>query len=162
MLLAACSSPSSASISAPTVQGPPGHRFALSFLETSSPKAPSGQRGESGILVPTKHGARVQSSSYWTSRRVHAFVYDLTNEVPGTRINSFLRGFVLTSHGGRIIKGLGLPAATESVPCSTPAGSWSGVVSALVTIGGGTIYDILVFAPTNSVSQAVFNSFRRI
>ena len=135
VLLAECSSPSSASISAATFQGPPGHRFALSFLETSSPKAPSGQKGERGILVPTKHGARVQSNSYWTSRKVHAFVYDLTNEVPGTRINSFLRGFLPTSHGGRIIKWLGLPAATESVPCSTSAGSCSGVVSALVVSG---------------------------
>jgi hypothetical protein len=157
VLLAGCSTPSAVSIPAPTVQGPTGHHFALSFLKT-----PKEKEGQGGIVVPMKGGERVQSSWYWASPKEDAFVYELTSAVPPARVNSFLRGFLPTSSGGRIVAWHGLPAAIESVPCSTPAGSCAGFVSALVVLDDRTIFDILVSAPTKAVTQAVFNSFRLI
>jgi hypothetical protein len=157
VLLAGCSTPSAASIPAPTVQGPTGHRFALSFL-----KAPKEYEGQGGIVVPMKGGERVQSSWHWASPKENSFVYELTSAVPPDRVDSFLRGFLPTSPGGRMVTWNGLPAATESVPCSTPAGSCAGFVSALVVLDHRTIYDILVSAPSKSETQAVFNSFRLV
>ena len=157
VLLTGCSSPSSVDIPTPTVQGPAGHHFALSFL-----KAPREKEGQAGIVVPKKGGAKVLSSWYWESPKEDAFVYELTNRVRPSRIAFILSGFLPTLTGGRVITWHHLPAATESVPCSTPAGSCSGIVSALVVLDGRTIFDILVIAPTKAVSRLVINSFQLV
>ncbi len=157
VFLAGCSSPSPVSIPTPTVQGPPGHRFALSFLKASTEHV-----GQGGILVPAKYGAGTLSRWYWTSPGFTVFVDELSKTVPESRVNGFLRSYLPTSHGGRIITWRGFPAATESVPCSTPAGSCSGVISALVVFADDTIYDILMTTPTKSVAQEVFKTFQLI
>lgn len=162
VLLAGCSSPFTVSILAPTVHGPPGHQFALSFL-----KAPSGLKVQAdefdpADLAPTKNGPGIHTFSRWTSRNVDAFVYELADAVPRTRVNPVLRSFLPPSQGAHMITWRGFPAATDAVPCSTQAGLCTGVVYALVVLKDSTIYEIMVNAPTNSVTQAVFNSFRFI
>jgi hypothetical protein len=157
VFLAGCSSAPPVSIPAPTVHGPLGHRFALSFLKPASEHV-----DQSGILVPEKYGGGTRSGWSWTSPGFNVFVDEFTKTVPSSRVNGFLRSYLPTSHGGRIITWRGFPAATESVPCSTPAGSCSGVISALVVFADKTVYDILVTTPTNSVAQKVFKTFRLI
>jgi hypothetical protein len=164
VLLAGCSSPSTVSILAPTVQGPPGHQFALSLLKAPSGPKAQGHGVDSPVLASTRNGPGVDFLSRWTwgSRNVDAFVFELANPVPRTRVNPFLRSFLPTSQAARVVTWHGFPAATETVPCSTRAGSCSGVVNVLVVLKDSTIYEIMVNASTNSVSQAVFNSFRFI
>jgi len=157
VLLAGCSSPSNMSILVPTVQGPPGHQFALSFF-----KAPRGFIAQDKFLAPTKDGPGVGTFSRWSSDNVDAFVYELSDAVPRTRINPVLRSFLPTSQGARLISWRGFPAATASVPCSTQPDSCSGVVNVLVVLKDNTIYEVMVNVPTNLETVAVFNTFRFI
>lgn len=129
VFLAGCSSPSTVSILAPTIQGPPGHQFALSLL-----KAPSGEKTQGELLAPTKHGAGIQLSWHSASRYVYAYVYELTNTGPGARIDPLLRSFLPSSHNARMVTWQSYPATTESSPCSTQGDSCSGIVSALVVL----------------------------
>jgi hypothetical protein len=157
VFLAGCSSPVTVSVLAPTIQGPPGHQFALSLL-----KAPSGEKTQGAFLVPTKHGAGIQQSWYVASRYVWAYVYELTNTVPGAHIDPLLRSFLPLAHNARMVTWQGYPATTESSPCSTQGNSCSGSVSALVVLDNNSIYEIIVNAPTDSVAQTVIKSFRLI
>jgi hypothetical protein len=155
LLLAGCS-PSS-KISAPTIQGPPGHQFALSFF-----KAPSGFLAQDRLLAPAKDRPGVGLFSRWSSGNVDAFIYELSATVPRTRVNTVLRSFLPTSQGARLINWRGFPAATDSVPCSNQTNSCSGVVNVLVVLKNNTIYEVMVNVPTNIGTEAVFNSFRFI
>jgi hypothetical protein len=160
VLLAGCSSPSTASILKPTVQGPPNHHFALSFL-----KVPNGPKSRgNGVVAPhlasTRNGPGIELFEYWGSRDVDALVYELVAAVPRSRVTSTLRSFLPTSQGARLITWRGFPGATDTVPCSNRSGSCSGVVNVLVVLKKSTIYEVMVNAPTKALSQAVFNSFR--
>src|SRR5665213_1668344 len=162
VFLAGCSSPPTMSILAPTVQGPPGHQFALSFFMTPSGKKAPADQFDPIALAPTESGPEIGMFSRWTSRNVDAFVYELMVTVPQTRVNSTLASFLPAPRGARIFSWRGFPAAMDSVSCSARAGSCTGVVNVLVVLKDNTIYEIMVNAPTNAVSQAVFNSFRLI
>jgi hypothetical protein len=158
ILLAGCSSPSNASIPTPTVQGPPGHQFALSFLNTG--KTPEDQFPVN--LASTRIGPRVHMFSRWASGNVDAFVYELSDAISPTRVSPVLRSFLPTSRGAQMITWRGFPAATDTVPCSVQAASCSGGVNVLVVLKDRTIYEIMVNASTNFVSLAVLDSFRFI
>jgi hypothetical protein len=162
VLLAGCSSPSAVSILAPTIQGPPGHQFALSFLKVPSGPTAQGNGVDAPHLASTRNGPGIELFSYWGSRNVDALVYELADAVPRTRVNPVLRSFLPMSRGARMTTWRGFPAATDSVPCSTQAVSCRGVVNVLVVLKDSTIYEVMVNAPTNFVSAAVFNSFRLI
>jgi hypothetical protein len=157
LLLAGCSSTSNASIPAPTIQGPSGHQFSLSYFNEQSSKSWFNEN-----LAPTKIGPEVEMFSRYARGNVDAFVYELSETVPRSRVTPVIRNFLPTSQGARMISWRGFPAATDSVPCSHQAASCSGVVNVLVVLKGSTIYEVMVNAPTNALSQAVFNSFRFI
>lgn len=108
-----------------------------------------------------QYGTAVEKAWIWTSHTHHVHVaVDVLAEVPPPkRLNPFLRSYLPTTHGGRIVQRFGLPAATETVPCATPSGSCGGTVSALVVLDTRTLYFVLVGASQASDAE-VISSFR--
>jgi hypothetical protein len=157
LLLAGCSIPTDAGILAPTVQGPPGHQFTLSFL-----RSPGGLSDFAPNPAPIKGGPEVGTFARYAGGGVDAFVYELMVTVPRSRAGRVLRSFLPTSRGARTVTWRGYPAAAETVPCATSDSSCSGVVNVLVVLRENTIYEVMVNAPTNSAWVAVYNSFRFI
>jgi len=84
----------------------------------------------------------------------------LTNAVPPRRVNPFLRSYLSTSHGGRIIKWFGLPAAEEFVPGCLPTGQCIGIIGNLVVLDGTTLYFVFTSQNTRTAAQAEVRSFR--
>jgi hypothetical protein len=64
----------------------------------------------------------------------------------------FLRSYLATTHGGRIIDWFGLPAAEVFVPGCNPSGQCVGTVGNLVVLDGTTLY--FVFTQQNSLTEA--------
>ena len=161
-LLAGCSSQVAPTISLPvsTQLGPVGKQFKASF--------PSKPRTKNYILSGVKqpqYGVGVQSNTTYVSggsdsSEMDVWIVTLTNFVPPRRIDPFLRSYLSSSHGGRIIKWFGLPASEEFVPGCDPSGQCSGTVGNLVVLDGTTLY--FVFAHENSMPAALeeVRSFR--
>ncbi len=154
IVLAGCSS--AKAIPAPTSAGAPGNRFSVSFLrpprERTVTFGPSDDQRQYGTGVATRR--------IWTGGDVAVWVDSLTDAVPERRIAPFLRSYLPTATAGRITTRFGLPAATESVPCSTPAGSCPGTISGMVVLDGDTLYDVFTHQDDRLTAQAIIDSFR--
>jgi hypothetical protein len=115
-----------------------------------------------GMSAQPQYGTGADKRWAWSGGGVNVFIDALTNPVPPRRVNPFLRSYLPATHGGRIITRLGLRAATETVPCSTPAGSCAGTIESLVILDDTTVYDVFVGNSDPSVTSAVVDSFRLI
>src|SRR5664280_2774163 len=140
MALSSCSSaPPATKIPSPKVYGTPGFRFAASFL-----RAPAESTVTGGFKVLPQYHTGFREIRNWT----------------GGQVRPFLRSFLPTSHGGRIVTRFGFLAATETVPCSTPSGSCPGTVGTLVMLNGTTIYEISEYGLSSSDAIRILHSFR--
>ena len=119
----------------------------------------------SGVKQP-QYGVGVLTNTTYVSGdgppEMDVWIVTITNSVPPRRVDPFLRSYLATSHGGRIIKWFGLPAAEEFVPGCDPSGQCVGTVGNLVVLDGTTLYFVL--AHDNSVTAALeeVRSFRVI
>ena len=93
---------------------------------------------------------------------VDVWVESLTNSVPPRRIDPFLRSYLPTTHGGRIIKWFGFPAATEFVPGCDPSGQCVGIIGSLVVLDGKTIYNIFTHQNNLAAAQDEIRTFRLV
>jgi hypothetical protein len=145
-----------------TEHGAPAHRFAASF-----PHVPvSRVYDDSGAKQP-QYGVGVKTVKVYTSGgggppTLDVSVESLTNRVPSRRERPFLRSFLPTTHGGRIIKWDGLTAATEYVPGCDPSGRCVGEVGSLVVLDGTTVYDVLTQQGNLFSAKAEISTFRLI
>jgi len=137
--------------------GNPGYRFVIAFA-----KPPTEQVVAPAAPIPeTQYGTAIARRTIWSGGNADVWVDQLATPVPPDRVDGFLRSYLPTSTGGRIVTRFGFLSAIESVPCSTPAGSCPGNIAELVILTGVTVYEVWVHnAP--STDQAVISSFRLV
>lgn len=154
VFLAGCASPQA--IPTPTQVGAPGYRFSVSFLQPPRERTFTFEKSR----YQPQYGTGVATRRIWTGGQVTVWVDSLTSSVPARRIAPFLRSYLPTQNGGRITTRFGRPAATESVPCTTPAGACPGTISGFVVLKGDTIYDLFTHQGDASTARAIIESFR--
>jgi hypothetical protein len=153
VLLAGCASHVAPTVSLPllTRLGPAGSQFKASFANSPTRTITK----DSGAKQP-QYGVGIEIDTTYATGigppEMDVSVDSLTNPVPPRRVNPFLRSYLATSHGGRIIKWYGLPAAEEFVPGCLPTGQCVGIIGNLVVLDGTTLY--FVFTSQNSQTQA--------
>ena len=161
VLLAGCASQVAPTVSLPMpIQlGPAGSQFKASFLNTPTKST----FNDSGAKQP-QYGVGVKTDTTYASgdgpSEMDVSVDFLTNSVPLRRVNPFLRSYLATSHGGRIIKWFGLPAAEEFVPGCDPSGQCVGTVGNLVVLDGTTLYFVFTHQNSQTAAQEEVRSFR--
>jgi hypothetical protein len=155
LILGGCTSGLSGAIPSAKSFGPPSHRFAASF-----PSAPRESIVTSGFNGWPQYGATIRTVWSWTGGSVDVFVYQLGHVPTDRRMNPFLRSFLPTTHGGRIISRFGYRGAIETVPCSTPAGSCPGTIGTLVLLVRSSVYEILENGWSPGESARILSSFR--
>ena len=148
---------SSAQGAATTSQyGPAGHHFYADF-----PLAPSAQTVHFGASqFQRQYGTGIVTRVIYKAKLTDVFVNILSTSVPAKRVDPYLRSFLPTTHGGRIIKWHNLPAATEFVPGCDPSGQCNGIIGSLVVLEGKTIYDFFTTQSDAAKAHSVINSFR--
>ena len=145
-----------------TTHGAPAHRFAASF-----PHVPvTTVYNDSGTKQP-QYGVGVNTRRTYVSGgsgppTVDVFVDSLTNHVPDRRQQPFLRSYLPTSHGGRIIKWHGLLAAIAYVPGCDPSRQCVGIIGSLVVLDGTSLYNIFTHQSNLFSAKAEINTFRLI
>ena len=154
VVLSGCTSGPAVMIPQAKVYGPQGHRFSVSFLRSPTVSV------SSHVNVKSEYRTSVGKRWFWSGGGVLVIVDALNNVPPPKQINPFLRSYLPTSHGGRIISRLGFRAATEIVPCSTPAGSCPGTVATLVLLDHSTIYEVSSSGLSSSGAQKIMSTFR--
>jgi hypothetical protein len=142
--------------------GPSGKQFKASFPHT--PVKTTYQ--DSGVKQP-QYGVGVKTNTTYASGgdglpEVVVWVETLTNAVPPRRISPFLRSDLPTSHGGRIIKWFGLPAAEEFVPGCDPSGRCVGTIGSLVVLNGTTMYNFFTHQDNQFAAQREIRTFRLV
>jgi len=85
---------------------------------------------------------------------------DPETPVDANRVGSFLRGYLSSSHGGRLTAKFGLPAATGILPCFSPAPGCTGFDGDLDVLDGLTVYDVHTSGLDRPTTQAALDSFR--
>jgi hypothetical protein len=111
--------------------------------------------------MDTQYGTGIAHRTIWSGGNADVWVDQLTTPVPPDRLDGFLRSYLPTSAGGRIVTRFGFPAAIESVPCFTPVGSCPGNIAELVILTGATVYEVRV-GSAPSTDQAIISSFRLV
>jgi len=135
--------------------GTPGYRFVISFTEPPTERIIP-------LTTPTvedQYGTAVVHRVIWSGGNADVWVDQLANPLRPAQIDGFLRSYLPTSHGGRVVTRFGFPAAVESVPCSTPAGSCPGNIAVLAVLDGTTVYEVHA-SEGASTDQAIISSFR--
>ena len=162
--LAACSSPDTPTAPLPrsVLLGPSGGQFMASFPHTPTVHTFT----LSGAKQP-QYGVGVLSNTTYVSGgdgppEMDVWVESLSNPVPPRRVNPFMRSYLATSHGGRIIKWFGLPAAEIFVPGCDPSGQCVGTVGNLVVLDGTTLFFVFTHQDSRSAALEEVNSFRVI
>jgi hypothetical protein len=164
ILLAGCSSHimGSLSLHAPLRLGTSGHEFRASF-----PRPPTTRTYVDSGEEQAQYGVGVRTSTTYVSVGqspfyVNVSVVLLTNVVPPRRVNPFLRSQLPTSHGGRIIKWFGQPAAQEFVPGCDPSGTCVGTIGSLVVLDGTTMYEIFTHQDNRPEAEQEIRTFRLV
>jgi hypothetical protein len=124
-------------------------------------KAPTEQIVPLATPVVDAYGTSVAHRVIWSGGDAEVWIDQLTTPVPAERIDGFLRSYLPTTHGGRIVTSSGFPAATESVPCFTPSGSCPGNIAVLAVLAGTTMYEVHTSMEA-STDRAVLASFRLV
>jgi hypothetical protein len=139
--------------------GVPGGRFRASFSSTvrETIYVDSGKRQpQYGV------GARTDveySSGSGAPPTVNVSVETLTNIVPPRRARAFLRSFLPSTHGGRIIERQGHLAAIEVVPGCNPSGQCVGDVGTLAVLDGVTLFTVWTAQPSVEAAKAELQTF---
>lgn len=154
VFLSGCSSGPAVMIPRAKVYGPQGHRFSVSFLRSPTVSV------SNDVNVMSEYRTSIGKRWFWSGGGVLVIVDALINVPPSKQIYPFLRSYLPTTHGGRIISRLGFRAATEIVPCSTPAGSCPGTVATLVLLDHSTIYEVSSSGLPSSDAQKILSTFR--
>jgi hypothetical protein len=120
----------------------------------------------SGTRQP-QYGVGVLSAKVFTSGgsgppTVDVSVEYLTNIVPSHRERPFLRSYLPTTHGGRIIRWHGHLAATAFVPGCDPSGNCVGTIGSLVVLDGTTLFNIFTHQMDLASAEAEIKSFRLV
>lgn len=148
---------SSTQASATTSQyGPASHHFFVDF-----PLAPSVQTVHNGASqFQRQYGTGITTLVLYKAKLTDVSVNILSMSVPAKRVGPFLRNFLPTTHGGRVITWHNLPAATEFVPGCDPSSQCNGIIGSLVVLDGRTIYDLFTTQSDAAKAHSVINSFR--
>jgi hypothetical protein len=148
---------SSPQASATTSQyGPASHHFFVDFSQ-----APAVQTVHFGASqFQSQYGTGITTRAIYKAKLTDVFVNMLSAMVQAKRVGPYLRSFLPTTHGGRVIKWHNLPAATEFVPGCDPSGQCSGIIGSLVVLDGKTIYDLFTTQSDATKAHSVINSFR--
>ena len=136
--------------------GSPGYRFIIAFAQPPTKRVVAVT-----TLTDTPYGPAIARRTIWSGGNADVLVDQLTTPVPPTRVDGLLRSYLPTSTGGRIVTRFGFPAAIESVPCFTPAGSCPGNIAELVILTGTTVYEVHVGSDA-ATDQAIISSFRLV
>lgn len=146
--------------------GPPGPQFSLSFPGTVHEKTYVHSEPVHLAQYGTTLGPRfVWDDGFAKPVQVSVFVDELTNAPPPSRRNPFLRSYLQTTHGGRIGRAFGLPAAVETTACTPGTGAQGTgtckgtTISNLVVLDDLTLYDVNAVGPRATV-RAVIATFR--
>jgi hypothetical protein len=153
---------SSAPIPKASTHGSIGSRFEASF-----PYPPSEQTFRNNGKIIAQYGVGILSTKVFIGRgkgtpSVDVSVSSLTNIVPSKRERPFLRSYLPTNHGGRIVHWHGLLAATEFVPGCDPSGQCVGAIGELVVLDGTTLYYVFTHQMDLGTAEAEIKSFRLI
>lgn len=138
------------------VYGSPSYRFTITFSEP-----PSRQVVALATPLVDVYGTSIAHRVIWSGGDAEVWIDELTTPVPADRVDGFLRSYLPTTHGGRIVTRSGFPAAIESVPCFTPAGSCPGNVAVLAVLAGTTLYEVHANLSA-STDRAILASFRLV
>ncbi len=90
---------------------------------------------------------------------VNVSVETLTNVVPRKRARAFLRSFLASAHGGRIIDRQGHLAAVEIVPGCNPSGQCVGDVGTLAVLDGNKVFTVWTAQPSVGAAKAELRTF---
>jgi hypothetical protein len=161
-LLAGCTSQVAVNVSMPVPirLGPAGSQFKASF-----PHTPTKMTFKDSGVKQAQYGVGIQTTTNYVSGgdgppEVDVWVESLTNSVPSRQVNPFLRSYLSTSHGGRIIKWYGLPAAEEFVPGCDPSGQCVGTVGNLVVLDATNVYFVFTHQNSRAAAQDEIRTFR--
>ena len=164
VLLAGCTPHVAVTVSLPvaTRLGPTGSQFKASY-----PHAPTKETFIDSGVKQAQYGVGVQTTTTYVSGgngppEMDVWVELLTNVVPPRRVNAFLRSYLSTPHGGRVITWFGRPAAEEFVPGCDPSGQCVGTIGNLVVLDGTTIYFVLTHQNSQAAAQSEIRTFRII
>jgi hypothetical protein len=136
--------------------GPAHHHFLVDF-----PSAPSVQTVHFGASqFQRQYGTGITRRVIYKAKLTVVFVNILSTSVPAQRVSPYLRSFLPTPRGGRVIEWHNLPAATEFVPGCDPSGQCNGVIGSLVVLDGKTVYDLFTTQSDATKAHSVINSFR--
>jgi hypothetical protein len=139
MTASGCSAPT---LLPPHAYGGPHNAFSISFSE------------------PPVHKEIAVGNQLWGGGGVIVRVVILEKPVDATKIGSFLRGYLSSSQGGRLITRFGLHAATGIWPCFSPAPGCTGFDGDLDVLDGLTVYDVHTSGLDRPTTQAALDSFR--
>jgi hypothetical protein len=142
LALAAASGCSSPPLLPPHAYGEPHHAFSISFGETPV------------------HEEIADGNQLWGGGGVIVRVMILEKPVDAAKVGSFLRGYLSSSHGGRLVTRFGLPAATGIWPCFSPAPGCRGFDGDLDVLDGLTVYDVHTSGLDWPTTQAALDSLR--
>ena len=107
----------------------------------------------------TQYGTSIAHRTIWDGGNATVWVDQLTAPVAPGHVDGFLRSYLPTATGGRMVTRFGLPAAIESIPCFTPAGSCPGNIAELVILDHRTLYEVRATGAPGT-DAAVLASFR--
>jgi hypothetical protein len=153
---------SSVSLAPESVHGAVGGRFKISFPTRVFEKTYHG----TGKRQP-QYGVGVLASLDYTSGTgnpptVNVSVETLTNVVPPRRARAFLRSYLPTTHGGRIITWQGHQAAIAVVPGCNPSGQCVGDVGTLVVLNGLRLFSIWTSEASVGTANSELQTFRLV
>lgn len=163
IVLSSCgveSNSSSPSLAPASLHGAVGGQFEAAFPTQVSDKT----YRDTGKRQP-HYGMGVLTGVDFTSGSgepptVNVSVETLTNIVPARRVRAFLRSYLPTSHGGRIITWHGHEAAVAKVPGCNPSGQCDGDVGTLVVLDGIKLFSIWTSQISVELASAEFQTFR--
>lgn len=157
LVLAGCTSGRTGTIPSTISLGPSGHRFEASFPTTPTESVVSHR-----FNGWPQFNESVRRGWHWYGGNVNVWLFELPHQPSASNVKPFLLWFLPLAHGGRIVRRSGRPAAIETVPCSTPAGSCSGTVGTLVVLDHSWIYEISETGWASTDAAAILNSFRLV
>jgi hypothetical protein len=93
---------------------------------------------------------------------VNVSVETLTNIVPTRRARAFLRSYLPTTHGGRIVAWQGHLAAEAIVPGCNPSGQCDGDVGTLVVLDGVRLFNVWTSQVNVGAAAAELQTFHLV
>ena len=141
------------------MHGPLGSRFVAVFPGRVTKHAYQ----DGGVRQP-QYGVGVRSDLTFTSGKgtpptLNVEIETLTNVVPAHRLRAFLRSYLPSTDGGRIIMWHGHTAALEIVRGCNPSGQCDGVVGTLAVIDGAKLFDVWTSQANDATAKAALGTF---